>query len=67
MEEMRDRVVAAAKRQRNKCAEFVRELIQIPSESQSEEAIALMVRQRMLDLNYDAVDVDRFWNVIWRI
>ena len=67
MEEMRDRVVAAAKRQRNKCAEFVRELIQIPSESQSEEAIALMVRQRMLDLNYDAVDVDRFGNVIGRI
>lgn len=67
MEEMRDRIVAAAKRQRNKCAEFLRELIETPSESQGEEQIAMMVRQRMLDLDYDAVDVDRFGNVIGRI
>lgn len=64
---MRDRIVAAAKRQRNKCAEFLRELIETPSESQGEEQIAIMVRQRMLDLEYDAVDVDRFGNVIGRI
>ena len=47
MEEMRDRIVYAAKRQRNKCADFLRELISIPSESQEEEAVALAVRQRL--------------------
>ena len=67
MDEMRDRIVSAAKRQRSKCAEFVRELIATPSESGQEEAVAVMVRQKMLDLGYHAVDVDRFGNVIGRI
>ena len=49
MDEMRDRIVAQAKRHRTKCVEFLRELIATPSESQQEEAIALRVRKEMLD------------------
>ena len=60
MDEMRDRIVAQAKRHRTKCVEFLRELIATPSESQQEEAIALRVRKEMLDLNYDSVDIGRF-------
>jgi len=67
MDEMRDRIVAQAKRHRTKCVEFLRELISTPSESQQEEAIALRVRKEMLELNYDSVDIDRFGNVIGRI
>jgi putative selenium metabolism hydrolase len=67
MDEMRERIVAAAKRQRAKCAEFLRELIAIPSESRQEEAIAIRVRREMLALGYPEVDIDRFGNVIGRI
>jgi len=67
MDEMRDRVVAAAKRQKAKCAEFLRELIATPSESRHEEALAAAVRKQMLKLGYPNADIDRFGNVIGRI
>ena len=67
MEEMRDRIVALAKRHRTKCTEFLRELILTPSESQQEEAVAILVRREMLELGYDQVDIDRFGNVIGRV
>ena len=67
MDEMRDRIVAAAKRHRTRCAEFLRELIAIPSTSRNEEEIAMLVRKEMLKLGYPGVDVDRFGNVVGRI
>ncbi len=67
MDEMRERIVAAAKRQRNRCAEFTRELIAIASPSRGEEAIAAHVRREMLKLGYPDAEVDRFGNVIGRI
>ena len=67
MDEMRDRIVALAKRHRSKCTDFLRELIATPSESGQEEAVALLVRREMLKLEYDSVDIDRFGNVIGRI
>ncbi|MBN1962822.1 MAG: YgeY family selenium metabolism-linked hydrolase [Deltaproteobacteria bacterium] len=67
MDEMRERIVAAAKRQRNRCTEFTRELISIASHSRQEEAIAMHVRREMLKLGYHDADVDRFGNVVGRI
>lgn len=67
MDEMRERIVAAAKRHRNTCAEFVRELIAIPSPSRGEEGVAVAVRKEMHRLGYEHADVDRFGNVVGRI
>lgn len=67
MDEMRERIVAAAKRHRQRCAEFLRELIAIPSTSRGEEAIANHVRREMLRLGYPSADIDRFGNVIGRV
>jgi len=67
MNEMRDRIVAAAKRQKTKCSEFLRQLIAIPSESRHEEDIAVAVRKEMLKLGYPSAEVDRFGNVVGRI
>src|SRR6185436_5844575 len=67
MDEMRERIVAAAKRHRNRCAEFLRELIAIPSPSRQEEAIAVHVRREMQRLQYDEAEIDRFGNVVGRI
>lgn len=67
MDEMRERIVAAAKRHRSRCAEFLRELIALPSPSRHEEAIAVHVRKEMLNLGYPNADIDRFGNVIAKI
>ena len=67
MDEMRDRVVALAKRYRNKCSDFLRTLIACASESQREEAIANLVKAEMMKLGFDAVQTDRIGNVIGRI
>jgi putative selenium metabolism hydrolase len=67
MDEMRERIVAAAKRQRNACAEFLRELIAIPSDSRHEEGVAVAVRREMLKLGFPSAEVDRFGNVVGRI
>lgn len=67
MDEMRERIVAAAKRHRNRSAEFLRELIAIPSPSRGEEAIAAAVRREMLRLGYPSAEVDRFGNVVGQI
>ena len=64
---MRERIVALAKRHRNRCAEFVRELIAIPSPSRGEEGVAMATRREMLRLGYPHAEVDRFGNVIGRI
>jgi putative selenium metabolism hydrolase len=67
MDEMRDRILAAAKRHKVRAAEFLRELIAIPSHSRQEETIALHVRREMIKLGYPSVEVDRFGNVIGKI
>ena len=67
MDEMRDRILAAAKRYKIRAAEFLRELIAIPSHSRQEEAIAIHVRREMLKLGYASADIDRFGNVIGKI
>ncbi len=67
MDEMRERIVAAAKRHRNRSAEFLRELIAIPSPSRGEEAIAMHVRREMLRLGYPEAEIDRFGNVVGKI
>ena len=64
MDEMRERIVAAAKRHRQRCAEFLRELIAIPSPSRQEDGIAAHVRKEMLSLGYPIAEVDRFGNVV---
>ena len=64
---MRERILAAAKRNRNKCSDFLRELIAIPSPSRGEDGVALRVRKEMADLGYDVAEVDRFGNVIGKI
>ncbi len=64
---MRERIVAAAKRHRNRAAEFLRELIAIPSPSRQEEGIAVHVRREMQRLGYDEAEIDRFGNVVGRI
>ncbi|MCK5688444.1 M20/M25/M40 family metallo-hydrolase, partial [Myxococcota bacterium] len=67
MDEMRERTLAAAKKHRTLCGDFLRELIAIPSASREEETIALRVREEMVKLGYDEVNIDRFGNVIGRI
>lgn len=67
MDEMRDRIVAASKRYKSRAAEFLRELIAIPSFSRQEEAIALHVRREMQKLGYPLAEIDRFGNVIGKI
>jgi len=67
MDEMRDRIVAAARRNKAKCADFLRRLIAIPSQSRSEEAVAVAVRKEMLALGYPHAEIDRFGNVIGAI
>lgn len=67
MDEMRERIVAAAKRHRARCADFARELIAIPSPSRGEEAVAQAVRREMLRVGYPDADIDRFGNVLGRI
>jgi len=67
MDEMRDRIVAAAKRYKQPAAEFLRQLISISSESRGEEAIAVAVRKEMLKLGFPSVEIDRFGNVVGRI
>ena len=64
MDEMRERIVAAAKRHRARCAEFVRELIAIPSPSRHEDGIAAHVRKEMLRFGYPSAEIDRFGNVV---
>lgn len=64
---MRDRIVAASKRQKNKVADFLRRLIAIPSESRHEEGVAVAVRKEMLSLGYKHAEVDRFGNVIGKV
>ncbi|MEL7306153.1 MAG: YgeY family selenium metabolism-linked hydrolase, partial [Myxococcota bacterium] len=61
---MRDRILASAKKQKAKCAEFLRQLIATPSDSGNEARIAELVRKEMLSLGYPQVDLDRFGNVI---
>ncbi|MBI5510316.1 MAG: YgeY family selenium metabolism-linked hydrolase [Deltaproteobacteria bacterium] len=61
---MRERIVAAAKRHRQRAAEFLRELIAIPSASRQEDGIAAHVRKEMLSLGYPIAEVDRFGNVV---
>lgn len=67
MDEMRERIVAAAKRHRNSCADFLRKLIAVPSPSRGEEGVAALARREMLTLGYKDADVDRFGNVIGKI
>jgi putative selenium metabolism hydrolase len=67
MDEMRERIVAAAKRHRNRCAEFLRELIAIPSPSRGEDGVAAHVRKEMLRNGYPDAEIDRFGNVIGRL
>jgi putative selenium metabolism hydrolase len=67
MDEMRERIVAAAKRHRERCADFTRELIAIPSPSRGEEGVAVAVRREMLRLGYPHAEIDRFGNVVGRI
>jgi putative selenium metabolism hydrolase len=67
MDEMRERIVAASKRHRNRCAEFLRELIATPSASRHEDQVALAVRKEMLRLGYPSAEIDRFGNVVGRI
>jgi putative selenium metabolism hydrolase len=67
MDEMRDRILAAARRYKAPAAEFLRELIAIPSESRNEEAMALAVRKKMLEIGYPSAEVDRFGNVVGRV
>ncbi|MEM6730773.1 MAG: YgeY family selenium metabolism-linked hydrolase [Myxococcota bacterium] len=64
MDEIRDRILTAAKRQKNRCAEFLRELIRVPSDSRGEAEIARLVRKEMHTLGYPSIEVDRFGNVI---
>ncbi len=67
MDEMRERIVAAAKRHRNRCAEFLRELIAVPSPSRGEDGVAAHVRKEMLRVGFPSAEIDRFGNVIGRI
>ncbi len=67
MNEMRDRIVATAKRHKTKAAEFLRQLIATPSISGDEEAVALFAGKEMQKLGFDNVEIDRFGNVIGRI
>lgn len=64
MDEMRERILACARRHRTRCGEFVRELIAHPSPSRSEESVALAVRKEMHKLGYPRADIDRFGNVV---
>lgn len=64
MDEMRERIVAAAKRHRARAAEFLRELIAIPSDSRKEDGVAAHVRKEMLACGYPMADIDRFGNVV---
>lgn len=67
MDEMRERIVALAKRHRDRCAEFAQELIAIPSPSRGEEGVAVAVRREMLKLGFPRAEIDRFGNVVGRI
>ncbi len=67
MNEMRERILAAAKRLREPCGAFVRELIATPSNSRQESAIAGLARRHMVRLGFPSVTVDRFGNVVGRI
>lgn len=64
MDVMRDRILAAAKKQKNSCSDFLRRLIATPSSSGEEAQVAELVRKEMLDLGYTKVDIDRFGNVV---
>lgn len=63
MDAIRERILSAAKKQKNKCAEFLRRLIAMPSTSGSEAQLAKLVREEMKTLGYPA-SIDRFGNVI---
>jgi putative selenium metabolism hydrolase len=67
MDEMRERIFAAAKRHRARCTEFLRELIATPSPSRGEEAVANLVRREMMRLGYTEAEIDRFGNVVGRV
>jgi putative selenium metabolism hydrolase len=67
MDEMRERIVAAAKRLRERCTDFTRELIAVPSPSRGEEGVAALARREMLRLGYPQAYIDRFGNVIGKI
>ena len=64
---MRERIMAAAKRHRERCGELVRELIAIPSLSRHEDRAAQHVRRQMHQLGYPSAHIDRFGNVVGRI
>ncbi len=64
MDLMRERIASGARKRRQKCAEFLRELVRTPSGSRGEADVARLVRTEMRKLGYPKVDVDRFGNVI---
>ncbi|MEO1174316.1 MAG: M20/M25/M40 family metallo-hydrolase, partial [Myxococcota bacterium] len=63
MDAIRERILNAAKKQRSRCAEFLRRLIAMPSDSGSEAQAARLVHHEMKSLGYEAT-IDRFGNVI---
>lgn len=64
MDPVREQIVSAARKERQKCADFLRRLVRTPSGSRGETEIARAVRTEMRELGYPYVDVDRFGNVI---
>lgn len=63
MDAIQEKIIAAARRQKTNCAQFLKKLISVPSDSRSEARLAALVRSEMKTLGYDA-QVDRFGNVI---
>ena len=64
MHNMRERIIAESRKNKNRCVDFIRKLIATPSESCNEEQIALLIRKEMIKIGYDSVHIDRFGNVI---
>jgi putative aminopeptidase FrvX len=60
-------VKARANQYENACADYLRDIVRIPSVSGNEKEVALRIKQELEKLQYDRVWIDDYGNVIGQI
>lgn len=64
---MKEKVLLAAKNNRDRCAAFLRDIVRIQSFSTGEKDVALRIKAEMEELGFDQAWIDDYGNVIGRI
>lgn len=59
-----EKIFAAAKGYREDMSDFLRDMIRIPSESCDEKAVVLRIKDEMLKVGFDKIDIDSQGNIL---